>query len=293
MKKVSSTCISAVLLLFLCMGLTPYSYGHSLVFGPEVYFSDSGKSQREVKKFNVEDINQKFIISVQVHAGNESKAGGTVIKLNGKPIFSANEFGKQQKTLAQLIKLFAKPVKLQKQNEISVETASGSNEPVVVTVMSLEDRAMAGKVPPIGEAVDLDGYATVIFPAGTFYSTQDVRVFVTASPSVQDVFQTNATGPRLPFEIRINTGDKPPKKDIEVSVKYPDSFFATLYQIHVFAHMYDNPDEPDMHNRFFMISSALDDKVNMAITTLPKHAFSNRNGKKGTYEAIITVGLIN
>ncbi|MBI4936813.1 MAG: hypothetical protein HY846_01085 [Nitrosomonadales bacterium] len=293
MKKVSNTCISAVLLLFLCMGLTPCSYGHSLVFGPEVYFSDSGKSRREVKKFTVEDINQKFIISVQVHAGGESKAGSIVIKLNGKPIFSANELGKQQKTLAQLIKLLAKPVKLQKRNEISVETASESDEPVIVTIMSLEERAIAGKVPPIGEAVDLDGYATVIFPSGTFDSTQDVRVFVTASPAIQDVFQANATGARLPYEIRINTGDKPPKKDIEVSVKYPDSFFATLYQIHIFAHMHDNPDVPDEHDRFFMLSSGLDDKVNMAMTTLPKHAFSNRNGKKGTYEAIITVGLIN
>lgn len=293
MKKLSNTCISAALLLFLCMGLTPYSYGHTLVFGPEVYSSDSGKSRREVKKFTVEDVNQKFIISVQAHVGRESKAGSTVIKLNGKPIFSANEFGKRQKTVAQLIKLFAKTVKLQKRNEISVETANAPDEPVIVTIMSLEGRAIAGKVPPIGEAVDLDGYATVIFPSGTFDSTQDVRVFVTTSPAIQDIFQANATGARLPYEIRINTGDKPPKRDIEVSVKYPDSFFATLYQIHIFAHMHDNPDAPDERDRFFMLNSGLDDKVNMAMATLPKHAFSNRNGKKGTYEAVITVGLIN
>lgn len=97
----------------------------------------------------------------------------------------------------------------------------------------------------------------------------------------------------MPYEIRINTGNQPPKKDIEVSVNYPDSFFSSAYQIHVFTHMYDNPEIQDAHGRFFMMDSGLDDKVNMAMTTLPKHAFSNRNGKKGTYEAIITVGLIH
>ena len=293
MKKASNTCISLVLLLFICLGLSPDSYGHTLVFGPEIYFSDSGKSQQEITKFNIADTSQKFLVSVQVYAGSQSKTGSTVIKLNGKPIFSAKEFGKQQKAAAQSKRLYTKPITLLKQNEISVETANESNEPVIVTIMTLEEKAVVAKVSPIGAAADLSAYATVVIPSGAFDSPQDVRVFVTASPSAQDIFQTNATGPRLPYEIRINTGDKPPKKDIEVNVKYPESFFATFYQINVFAHMYDNPDAPGVHGRFFMLSSALDDKVNMAMTTLPKHAFSNRNGKKGTYEAIITVGLIN
>jgi hypothetical protein len=141
--------------------------------------------------------------------------------------------------------------------------------------------------------VDLEGYASVIFPAGTFDATQDVMISVTASPSTQDIFEANATGPRLPYEIRINTGNKAPGKDIEASVNYPDSFFSSDYQIHVFAQMHDNPDAPDVHDRFFMISSGLDDIVKTAMTTLPKHAFSNRHGKNGTHEAIITVGLIH
>ncbi len=293
MKKAYNTCITLALLLFTYLGLPPDSYGHTLVFGPEIFFSDNGKSQQEVTKFNVADTSQKFLVSVQVHAGGKSKIGSTVIKLNGKSIFSAKEFGKQQKATAQSIKLYTKPIALLKQNEISVETANEPNEPVIVTIMNLEEKAVVAKVPSIGAVADLIGYATVVIPSGAFDSPQDVRVFIAASPSVQDIFQTNATGPRLPYEIRINTGDKPPKKDIEVSVKYPESFFATFYQIHVFAHMYDNPDAPGEHDRFFMLSSVLDGKSNMAMTALPKHAFSSRNGKKGTYEAIITAGLIN
>ena len=63
--------------------------------------------------------------------------------------------------------------------------------------------------------------------------------------------------------------------------------------MHVFAQMHDNPDAPGVHDRFVMIDTGLDDHIEMAMTTLPKYAFSNRYGKNGTYEAIITVGLIH
>ena len=115
---------------------------------------------------------------------------------------------------------------------------------------------------------------------------------VTTSPSKQNVFEADATGPRLPYEIRINTGDKAPTTDITVSLQYPDSFFSSDYQMHIFAQLHDNLDAPDVHDRFVQIDSGLDDMVEMAMTTLPKYAFSNRYGKNGTYEAIITVGLV-
>jgi len=85
---------------------------------------------------------------------------------------------------------------------------------IIVTIMSLEKRTVAATIPPIGEAVDLEGYASVIFPAGTFDATQDVTISVTASPLIQDVFEAHAAGPRLPYEIRINTGGKAPGKDM-------------------------------------------------------------------------------
>lgn len=157
--------------------------------------------------------------------------------------------------------------------------------------MSLKEQKVSAKIPPIGDALEIEGYSSIIFPAGTFDAPQKVTLSVSASPAIQDIFEAHATGPRLPYEIRINTGNRPPKKDIEVSVKYPDAFFSSEYQIHVFAHVHDNPDAPGMRDRFFMISSGLDDKVSMAMATLPRFAFSKRNGRNGTYEAIITVGL--
>jgi hypothetical protein len=285
-KKISKTFALAALTLYFFEGFISCAYGHSLVFGPELFHSESGKTQRIVKRFSVQDVSQKFIVSVQSGASGEKGLVRGAVKINGELIFPPIEVGKQSK-------MFAKHVKLQRQNKISVDATSDATAPIVVSIMSLKEQSVTAKIPPIGNAVDIEGYASIVFPAGTFDTTQIVTVSVSASPAIQGIFETHATGPRLPYEIRINTGNKPPKKDIEVSVNYPDSFYSSVYQIHVFAHMYDNPDEPDAHDRFFMISSGLDDIVKMAMATLPKYAFSDRNGKKRTYEAIITVGLIH
>lgn len=284
MWKTSNTFIFAALSLLLCNGLISCAYGHSLVFGPEFFSSENGKSQRVVKSFSVRDVSQKFILSVQSGRGSEKGVVRGAININGKLIFPFDELGKQSEMLT-------KPVKLKKQNKISVEVAGEADARIIVTIMSLEEQRVTAKIPPIGEAVDLEGYARAIFPAGTFNATQNVMISVTASPPIQDIFVANATGPRLPYEIRINTGDKAPGKDVEVSVNYPDSFFASDYQIHIFARMHDNPDSPDVHDSFLLISSGLDDIVKTAKATLPKDAFSNRYGRNGTYEAIITIGL--
>lgn len=283
MMRKSGSFILAVLALYLCNGFISSACGHSLVFGPEFFSVQGGKSQKIIKTFSVQDVSREFILSVQSGSGSGEGAARGAIKINGKLIFPRGQVGKQPRMLT-------KSVRLQKQNRISVEA---TGEPVILTIMSLEKQRVAAKIPPIGEAVDIEGYTRVIFPAGTFDDVQNVKISVNASPAIQDIFEINATGPRLPYEIRINTGNRPPKKDIEVSLKYPESFYATLYQIHIFARMHDNPDAPDVHDRFFMISSGLDDVIEMAMATLPVHAFSNRYGKNGTYEAVITVGLIH
>lgn len=286
MMKMSCFFVSAVLSSLLFVGSVSCAYGHTLVFGPEIFPGENDKSRRVVRDFSVKDTGQKFFISVQGNTGSDGQAGSAVIRINGRLVFSAHEFGHRNRMLS-------KSVKLQKKNRISVEAAGGAAAPVIVTIMSLEERTLAARVPPLGEAVELDGYARVIFPAGAFDAEQNVRVSVSASPSIQDIFQSNAAGPRLPYEIRIDAGDRPPKKDIEVSVKYPDSFFDSHFQIHVFARMPDAMGEPGMKDRFHLISSGLDDKVSMAMATLPKHAFSKRRNGKGGYEAVITIGLIH
>lgn len=285
MGKISKTFMLAALSLYFCNALVPCAYGQSLAFGPELFSSESGNSQRVVKRFSVRDVSQEFILSVQSGMGSEEGVARGTIDINGELTVSPDELGKQ-------FKMLKKPVILQKQNDISVDVAGEADAPIIVTIMSREEHTVTAKIPPIGEAVDLVEYASVIFPSGTFDGTQDVMVSTADSPSTQDIFEANYTVPRLPYEIRINSGDKAPGKDIEVSVNIPESFVSSNYQIHIFARMRDNPAVAEEHDRFFMIASGVDEIIKTVSATLPKQAFSNRYGKNGTHEAIITVGLV-
>jgi len=285
MRKGSGFFVLAILLLHFYNGLIPLAYGQSLVFGPEFFIHETGKSRQVVKGFSVQDVNQKFLLSIQRGGGSESGVGSCTIDINGEIIVSSDECGKP-------FKMLTKPVILKKKNNIAVEITGGVDASKIVTIMSLDEHAVTSKIPPIGKVVDLEGYASIAFPSATFDSTQHVKIYTTASPSMDDIFEAHATGPRLPYEIRINTGNKAPGKDIVVDINIPDSFYSSQYQIHIFVLMQDNSGASDEHGRFVMLYSGLDGVLMTARTTLPKHAFSNLYGKKGTYEAVMTVGLI-
>ena len=276
---------NAFILAAFFSGLAPCAYGRLLVFGPEFFFSEAGKSQRVSRDFRVHDTDHKFILSIQ-SGNNGGKGVKATITLNGARVALPDEFSERL--------MIAEPVNLQNKNEIAVETAGEADASLLVTIMNMEEHTATAEIPLLGEAVEFEeGYARVIFPSVSFGAAQSVTITTTASPSTQHLFEANATGPRLPYEIRINTGDQPPAKDVELSVLVPDSFIASDYAIHIFAQMHDNPEAPDQHDRFFVISSGLDDIVKMIKATLPREAFSNLYGKNGTYEAIITVGLIH
>lgn len=284
MRKISYTFILAVLTLYFCNGLFSCAYGHSVVFGPEIYSSESGKSQRVVKRFSVHDVNQKFFISVQSGKGSEKGVIGATIDLNGERIVSHDEIGKQ-------FKMLTKSVKLKKQNDISVEVTGESESPVIVTIMSLKAQAVTANISPLGGRLNIAGYVLITFPAGAFDTTQEVRMSLNASPSTQDIFEATALGPRLPYEIRINTGNQAPATTVAIGVTYPDSFFSSDYRMQICARMYVNPDAPDMNDKFCLIDSGVS-HTGAIITSLPKQVFSNHYGKNGTYEAIITVVLM-
>jgi ferredoxin-fold anticodon binding domain-containing protein len=284
MRKISCSFILAALSLCFFDSVVSSAYAHSLVFGPEIFSGESGKYRRVVKHFSVHDADQKFFISVQSGKDSEKGAARSTISINGKPVFSRDEIGKP-------FQMLTKPVILKKQNDISVEMNDESVSPIIVTIMSLEAQMVTKKISPLGGRVNLEEYALVTFPANAFEDTRDVTMSVSASPSVQDIFEVNAPGPRLPYEIRINTGNKAPATPFSIGVKFPDAFFTSNYQMHICARMYDNPDEPDVHDRFCVINSGVS-HMGVVFTSLPQQVFSSHYGKNGTYEAIITVVLV-
>jgi len=273
-----------IFLLLLCFlnGLIPTAHGQSLVFGPEFFHNDQGKFQRVVRNFSVKDVGRMFILSVQGGGSSMKGIGRGIVEINGEVVASLD--------LGSQFKMLSKPVSLQKKNDISVAMADGAGASIVVSILNQEEHNLIVKVPPIGKVADLSGFASIAFPSGAFDQTQQVMISAAASDS--DIFEAHATGLRLPYDIKINTGNKAPERDMKVDLNLSDSFYASPFQIHIFARMHDHPDAPDKHVRFVMIWSSVNKAMMTASTILPKQAFSTLYGKDGTYEAILTIGLI-
>lgn len=279
-----------ILALFLS-GLTHCAFGRVLVFGPQFYSSEEGKPQRVIKEFPVHDINQKFILSIQSGASG-GKGIKAAITINGTRVALPDELKERL--------MITVPVTLRNKNEISVETTGATDASLLVTIINMEEEhTVTVEIPLLAKSVDFEGvvdfegYAVMTFPNGSFGKTQNVTATLIPTPSIQYLFETDDIVPRLPYEIRINTGDKPPAGDTELSVGVPDSLIASDYSMQIFVMMHNNPNAPDLHDRFFMLSSGLNSDTNMLKVTLPKETFSSAYGKNGTYEAVFTVGLIH
>ena len=273
-----------ILAVFLS-SLTHCAFGRLLAFGPEFFSSEEGKHQRVVKEFKVHDVNQKFMLSIQSGASG-GKGIKAAITLNGARVVLPDEFREGS--------MITEPVNLRNKNEISVETTGAADASLLVTIINMdEEHTVTTEIPLLGEAIDFEGYAVVTFASGSFGTAQNVTANLIHTPSTRYLFETDDIVLRLPYEIRINTGNKQPATDVELSVRVPDTFIASNYAMQIFTMMHDNPDTPDLHDRFFKLSSGLNSLTNMLKVALPKDAFSSFYGKNGTYEAVFTVGLIN
>ena len=287
MGKFFNTFILAVFL----SGIAQCAYGRVLVFGPEFFVSEEGKHQRVTKEFKVHDINQKFILSIQTGASG-GKGIKAAITINGARVALPDEFREGL--------MITKPVNLRNKNEISVETTGAADAALLVTIINMEEEhTVTVEIPLLAKSVDFEGvvdfegYAVATFPNGSFDAAQNVTATLVPTPSTRYLFETDDFVPRLPYEIRINTGNKPPAGDTELSVRVPDSLMASDYATQIFVMMHDNPDAPALHDRFFMLSSGLNSSTNMLKVALPRDVFSSSYGKNGTYEAVFTVGLMH
>lgn len=279
-----------ILAVFLS-GLAHCAYARVLVFGPEVFSSEAGKPQRVSKEFKVHDVDAKFVLSIQ-NGASGGKGVKAAITINGARVALPDEFGEGL--------MITEPVTLRNKNEITVETTGAADASLLVTIINVEEEhTLTTEIPLLREVedfegvVDFEGYAVMTFPNGSFSTAQSVTATLIPTPSTQYLFETDDIVPRLPYEIRINTGDKPPAMDVEMSVSVPDSLIASDYATQIYAMMHDNPDAPDLHDRFSKLSSGLNIETNMLKVTLPRDAFSSFYGKNGTYEAVFTVGLMH
>ncbi|WAR46830.1 M23 family metallopeptidase [Methylomonas rapida] len=144
-----------------------------------------------------------------------------------------------------------------------------------------------------GGEVSLSNYASIIFPKGSFSTTQLVELSVTRSPETASDFEVSKVmfdaSVRTSYELRLNSGTVRPQTDFEAVINVPADFLAQVpvgSEIQVFAQIFqDGGDE--VLDQFELFDSTYSSVNNTVTVTLPPEAFTNRRNTNQTYEAII------
>lgn len=282
--------LGVIFALQLSSGLLTLAYSQTTtVFGPEVYIRGTGDPQKIVKNFSVEFPTLQFTLTVQNGESKRGRVSSAIVEINGVPVVAESEFNKQ-------VDLITKPVILQQQNTIAVTVKSQPETSITVTIQQTGAPSATEAVVPAGGTVTLPGFGSVIFPSGAFSQTTQVTISATKSPETQDDFAVSAgifsAGPRVPYEIRINSGLVPPSISFEVALHVPETFMATLpplFGIKVFAQIYQSGGQ-EVLDHFELFPSTFDATTMTVHATLPKDAFTNMRHVEDTYEAIVVVG---
>ena len=131
-----------------------------------------------------------------------------------------------------------------------------------------------------GGSIKLKGLTTVIFPAGAFAAPQRVTVAATRDPETQAAYEEivpASDGPRLPYEIRINSGAVAPATDFEVVFALPDAFLNAVpptHEIRVFAQILGGS-ELELLDEFTFFPSQFDPATKTLRVQLPKRTFTD------------------
>ena len=151
-------------------------------------------------------------------------------------------------------------------------------------------------ITPQGGTITIEGYASVTFPAGAFAASQSVTVSVTSSPETQEDYLESGeifkAGPRLPYEIRIDSGFVEPVTSFNMVLFVPDSFIATLpsnAKIRIFVQIYQDGGE-EVLDHFEIFPSTFNHATKTIQVTLSGNVFTNLRHIEDTYEAIVIVG---
>jgi murein DD-endopeptidase MepM/ murein hydrolase activator NlpD len=126
-------------------------------------------------------------------------------------------------------------------------------------------------------------------------TTQTVTVAATASPETAEDFRETAAlfapGPRLPYEVRINTGSVAPIANTEVALRLvvPESFARAQppnYAIQVFAQILQDSGE-EVHDGFRPVDAVDAGDGKSIEVRLRRQAFTNQRRRDGTFEAVV------
>lgn len=158
-------------------------------------------------------------------------------------------------------------------------------------------KGVKGTIAPDGGTIELPDVAKVWFPAGAFDSPRTVALKTTSDDDVNALFDETAssfrTAGRLPYELRIGTGDAPPLSEtVQVSMHVPDSLLASMpadHAIEAFVGIEQGGAQEIPHTLFELIESEYDATNQVITLEIPGAAFASNALTQGEYQAIITL----
>jgi len=278
--------LSLCLALLLHANLALSQSSSVTIFGPKKYDIPNRKSVTYTDAFQAVSSTVVYTLWVQSGAEGLDEAKNVSVSINGVEIIDSRDLRTANPV--------SKTISIQSTNTLTV-TLKGQGGSYIILRVLCEGcyPSAAGTISPQGGTVTLEGYATVTFPAGAFATSQNVTVSATSSPETQEDFNVTAEGPRLPYEIRINSGYVAPTTSFDVILNVPDSFIVSIpsgYEIQVFVQIHEQLSAPEIYDHFHRFSSVFDSTAKILRTTLPKKAFTNLRQIEDTYEAIVIVG---
>ncbi len=149
-----------------------------------------------------------------------------------------------------------------------------------------------------GVSVNVSGYGSVTFAAGTVPVGSTVAAYVTQSSETANDFAINndllSTLSRVDFELRINSGAVIPAGPVHVKVNLPAAYVSSLpngARVSVFAQMIEDGGE-EVLDDFEILTSSLDMQNAMVEVDVPVAAFTNLRSDDGSHEAILIAAAL-
>ncbi|MFH1285151.1 MAG: M23 family metallopeptidase [Candidatus Micrarchaeota archaeon] len=150
-------------------------------------------------------------------------------------------------------------------------------------------------IPLGGGTVLLPSVAIATFPNESFTAPREAKIEKTSSPETADDFRLTATpfspGKKLDYEVRVNSGQSAPLKDVYVTVFVPKEFADSLpisSEMQMYVQIFEETESEELYS-FELISSTFNTETNALGAVVPKEAFTNIMREDEMFEAVIVV----
>jgi len=153
--------------------------------------------------------------------------------------------------------------------------------------------------PEEGGTVSVPGIGEVVFPPGAFQENATAVMYTAQDSATNDVFQETkqiyGVGLRLAYEVIINVGYQRPVTEATVTIVIPKGFRASVPSGSNMIVMGQNywDSEWEVHKTFEVIGPIFSVDMDSVTVSIPLSFFTDGLSGDGTFEATVTLGVLN